>query len=88
VDGYQGKENDIVIVSLVRNNTDGPIEAGLPTIAQGFMFRPNRINVALSRARDRLVIVGSVRGWPMDGPLAAVSAEVRALCAVGEADVV
>jgi superfamily I DNA and/or RNA helicase len=49
VDSYQGKENPIVILSLVRNNADGGMEAGHRTIAQGFMARGNRINVALSR---------------------------------------
>lgn len=50
VDSYQGKENRIVIVSLVRSNDRGRI---------GFLERENRINVALSRAMDRLVIVGA-----------------------------
>src|SRR5262245_43208254 len=55
VDSYQGKQNLIIILSLVRNNDSG--RDG--TIRQGFMSRVNRINVALSRARDRLLIVGS-----------------------------
>lgn len=50
VDSYQGKENRIVIVSLVRNNDRRNI---------GFLKAENRVNVALSRAMDRLVIVGS-----------------------------
>ncbi len=50
VDSYQGKENRIVIVSLVRSNDKGRI---------GFLDRENRINVALSRAMDRLVVVGA-----------------------------
>lgn len=50
VDSYQGKENRIVIVSLVRSNDRGRI---------GFLDRENRINVALSRAMDRLVVVGA-----------------------------
>ncbi|MDP9024671.1 MAG: Upf1 family helicase, partial [Candidatus Eremiobacteraeota bacterium] len=50
VDSYQGKENDIVIISLVRNNSSGRI---------GFLGDLRRINVAVSRARDRLVLVGS-----------------------------
>ncbi|MFX6031774.1 C-terminal helicase domain-containing protein, partial [Acinetobacter baumannii] len=50
VDSYQGKENRIVIVSLVRSN---------PEYAMGFLRTENRINVALSRAMERLVIVGS-----------------------------
>lgn len=88
VDGYQGKENIIVIVSLVRNNHDGPIGLRGRTIAQGFMARPNRINVALSRARDRLVIVGSIERWPDGSPMADVSEMTLALESEGLADVV
>ncbi|WP_404378632.1 AAA domain-containing protein [Caenispirillum salinarum] len=84
VDSYQGKQNLIVILSLVRNNADG----SHGTIRQGFMSRPNRINVALSRAMDRLVIVGARTGWPEDGPMAAVSAAVASLAAEGNARIV
>lgn len=42
VDGYQGEENDIVILSLVRSNDDNNI---------GFLKTDNRVCVALSRAR-------------------------------------
>jgi hypothetical protein len=63
VDSYQGKENPIVIVSLVRNNGDGPLENGIKTIVPGFLSRPNRINVAVSRAMDRIVIVGAHERW-------------------------
>lgn len=69
VDSYQGKENLIVILSLVRNNDEGPKEAGRDTIRQGFMARPNRVNVAFSRAMDRLVVVGARNGWPSGGPM-------------------
>lgn len=54
VDSYQGKENRIVIVSLVRNNPDRK---------EGFLDKPYRTNVAISRAMDRLVIVGSAWMW-------------------------
>jgi serine/threonine protein kinase len=50
VDSYQGKENRLVIVSLVRSN---------PRAQIGFLEKENRINVALSRAMDRLIIVGA-----------------------------
>jgi serine/threonine protein kinase len=63
VDSYQGKENPVVIVSLVRNNADGPIENGVKTIKPGFLSRPNRINVAVSRAMDRIVVVGAHERW-------------------------
>jgi superfamily I DNA and/or RNA helicase len=69
IDSYQGKENPIVIVSLVRNNWDGPMQGGFKTIKPGFLARPNRINVAISRAMDRLVIVGSLTRWDEDGPM-------------------
>ena len=54
VDSYQGKENRIVILSLTRNNKD---------YKQGFLNDVQRINVALSRAKDRLIIVGATRIW-------------------------
>jgi serine/threonine protein kinase len=84
VDSYQGKQNLIVVLSLVRNNADG----AHGTIRQGFMSRANRINVALSRAMDRLVVVGSMRGWPSEGPMAAVVSAVRELEADGQATVI
>ena len=49
VDSFQGRECDVVIYSTVRSNNDRRI---------GFLKDYRRINVALSRARDRLVIVG------------------------------
>ena len=52
VDSYQGKENAIVIVSLVRSNPDNDM---------GHVRVRNRVNVALSRAKERLIIVGSAQ---------------------------
>lgn len=77
VDSYQGKENPIVILSLVRNNDDGAREAGRATIRPGFMARPNRINVAMSRAMDLLLIVGASERWAEDGPMGRVAAAFR-----------
>lgn len=54
VDAYQGKENSIVILSLVRSNAIGE---------QGHVGWPNRCNVALSRAKERLIIVGARQMW-------------------------
>ena len=51
VDEFQGKEEDIIIVNFVRNNPK--FEAG------DFVKKFERINVALSRARKMLIIVGS-----------------------------
>lgn len=52
VDAFQGRECDMVVYSTVRSNRDGRI---------GFLGDHRRINVALSRARDQLVIVGDDR---------------------------
>lgn len=49
VDSFQGSECDIVVISLVRSNADGTI---------GFLADTRRMNVAITRARKRLVIVG------------------------------
>jgi superfamily I DNA and/or RNA helicase len=54
VDAYQGHENVVVIVSLVRNN---------PGEDQGFLRQPERVNVAFSRAQDKLLVVGAARMW-------------------------
>jgi serine/threonine protein kinase len=72
VDSYQGKENPIVVLSLVRNNEDGRVENGVPTIKEGFLSRPNRVNVAMSRAMDHLIIVGARSRWRAGSPLSAV----------------
>ncbi|WP_210212577.1 AAA domain-containing protein [Mesorhizobium sp. M4A.F.Ca.ET.050.02.1.1] len=74
VDSYQGKENPIVILSLVRNNALGPTEAGLKRIKEGFLTTPNRINVAASRAMDRLVIVGARHRWQSANSMGRLSA--------------
>jgi ATP-dependent RNA/DNA helicase IGHMBP2 len=49
IDGFQGQEKDIVYISLVRSNTDGAI---------GFLQELRRMNVAITRAKQLLVIVG------------------------------
>lgn len=53
VDEFQGSEADIVVASLVRNNALPPADS------LGFLRQPNRPNVLLSRARQKLVIIGS-----------------------------
>ena len=50
VDNYQGEENEIVLLSLVRSNIENNI---------GFLKTENRINVALSRARNGLFVIGN-----------------------------
>lgn len=54
VDSYQGKENRIIILSLTRSDKHH---------SPGFLRMPNRINVAMSRAMDRLLIVGNSDMW-------------------------
>ncbi len=50
VDKYQGEENDIVLLSLVRSNPQGKV---------GFLNIPNRVCVALSRAKKGLYCIGN-----------------------------
>jgi superfamily I DNA and/or RNA helicase len=88
VDSYQGKENPIIILSLVRNNADGRVETGRATIREGFMIRPNRVNVAVSRAMDRLVLVGARNRWPAGGPMNRVAVAFSSELAAGHAALV
>jgi superfamily I DNA and/or RNA helicase len=55
VDSFQGNEADVVILSLVRNNRSGMVYPAL-----GFLADARRMNVMLSRARWRLIVVGSL----------------------------
>jgi AAA domain len=88
VDSYQGKENPIVIVSLVRNNENGRTEGGIRRIKEGFLSTPNRINVAASRAMDRLVIVGARRRWRSEGPVERINQAFERQIAADAASVV
>ena len=49
VDGFQGQERDIIVISLVRSNDEGQI---------GFLRDLRRMNVAITRARMKLIILG------------------------------
>ena len=49
VDGFQGQERDIIVISMVRSNGEGQI---------GFLRDLRRMNVAITRARMKLIILG------------------------------
>jgi predicted DNA helicase len=49
IDSFQGQERDIVYISMTRSNTDGEI---------GFLSDIRRMNVAMTRARKKLVVIG------------------------------
>ena len=49
VDGFQGQERDVILISLVRSNESGQI---------GFLHDLRRMNVAITRARMKLILVG------------------------------
>lgn len=88
VDSYQGKENPIIILSLVRNNADGLQQSGVATVREGFLSRSNRINVAISRAMDRLVIVGANTRWRQGGPMRRLADNFAKAQAGGAASVI
>ena len=49
IDGFQGQERDLVYISLVRSNSKSEI---------GFLSDYRRMNVAMTRARKQLVVIG------------------------------
>ena len=88
VDSYQGKENPVVVLSLVRNNCHGPTIDGLKSIREGFLVAPNRVNVAFSRAMDRLFIVGARKSWRPGTTVARAAYEFGELASTGKATVI
>ena len=49
IDGFQGQERDIIMISLVRSNSSGEI---------GFLADTRRMNVAMTRAKRKLIVIG------------------------------
>lgn len=49
VDGFQGQERDVIVISLVRSNAEGNL---------GFLRDLRRMNVAITRARMKLIVIG------------------------------
>ncbi len=77
VDSYQGKENRIIILSLTRSDKQH---------SPGFLRAPNRINVAMSRAMDRLLIVGNAEVWKGNNKELPLGAVVRYMAERGQKD--
>jgi len=49
IDAFQGQERDVIVISLVRSNAEGEI---------GFLADTRRMNVALTRAKRKLMVIG------------------------------
>lgn len=78
IDGFQGRENEAVIISLVRSNGEGEI---------GFLADTRRMNVALTRARRHLIIIGdsaTIAGHPFYADLLAYFDQIGAYYTVWE----
>jgi ATP-dependent RNA/DNA helicase IGHMBP2 len=78
IDGLQGRENEAVILSLVRSNGDGEI---------GFLADTRRMNVALTRARRKLIVIGdsaTIGGHPFYSQLLDYFEKVNAYHTVWE----
>lgn len=79
IDGFQGREADIVIFTTVRSNMEGDI---------GFLEDARRLNVAWTRAKKGLLIIGSRSTLEMNSPLwkraLATCKEVPVVCPIEE----
>ncbi len=70
VDSFQGQERDIIILDLVRANKDHAV---------GFTLQPHRLNVALSRAREKLIIIANLPTFEGHKPFERVVDTITAL---------
>jgi superfamily I DNA and/or RNA helicase len=59
VDGFQGREKEVILLSFVRSNREGKI---------GFVADARRLNVAMTRARSKLIMIGSRRTLEPNAP--------------------
>ncbi|KXN82346.1 NFX1-type zinc finger-containing protein 1 [Leucoagaricus sp. SymC.cos] len=81
VDIFQGQEAKIVIVSLVRNS--GKVDTG--SVSIGFLKSPNRINVALSRAKHGLYMLGNAANLRQNPTWSTILDEMKARDQIGPA---
>ena len=70
VHAFQGREADVVVVSLVRDTRRGVKDVPSPSASLGHLIIPNLANVLLSRAKRLLVLVGNYQHFAAfdDGP--------------------
>jgi hypothetical protein len=76
VDAFQGREFDVVFVSLVRSNDHQE-----PRRRFGFTLTPNRLNVAMSRAKRLLVVAGDWGTFGLEVPETEPIRAFHELCA-------
>lgn len=69
VDGFQGQERDIMVIGLTRSNAEGTV---------GFLSEHRRMNVAMTRARKHLLLIGDSATLGTDGFYAAFTAHCEA----------
>lgn len=77
VDGFQGREVDILILSTVRSSDSYPITSKMSSSSIGFVADIRRMNVALTRARLSLWILGNARTLQKNSDWAALLGDAR-----------
>ncbi|HEX3872147.1 MAG TPA: AAA domain-containing protein, partial [Pirellulales bacterium] len=78
IDGFQGREKEAVVISLVRSNPKGEV---------GFLSEIRRTNVALTRARRKLIVIGdsaTLASHPFYSRMLEYFEEIGAYCSVWE----